>query len=708
VKPRVAPPNDDSTRAAGVGEEARAQGGAIAAHETGDHGEHEFKDGDVCGDWKIERFVAEGGMGEVYKVCTVIGGKRGALKRVRPQYAARADLGERFETEIRILAELDHPYIVGLLHAGMHNGSPYFVMEWLDGVTLRDVLNCRRQPFSPAEALSYIIRVAAALCAAHAVGILHRDLKPENIFMLKKGKLKVLDFGLGKLIEGRRARTSERLVGMCTVHYAAPEQLDRSTSVDERTDVYALALIFVEMVTLLWAFADMPGVLPPKEVAQANQLFAQPHSLRKVPGCRPSLADLIEAALSKDKERRPRSAEFLAGLRAEYRALQDAGQSMAGTNIDDEDSSDEQASPPPDTEAVHNDSAVRIIPFPLRTATLPPNQPPPDPTAAGNPVPPRVRTIKMSAPRAEDLEAARRAEATRRAAERANASDATGDTTGSGRSATLPPDPGALRSAMTAPSHDGGGSPVAPAWAGPVPPVLLAATSLMQTPHDPAPRIHDEAAARTSVEFATRPTLPWQRQPAGQDGTPSLTPTNRPLAAAENASPPRRIPIWAGPVLGVAATLAVFVLVKLVPSRVPDSQSAPTAPPSSASAGPTVTARSTATPTLPEASTPTGDPSTAAVEVPPAASATAGPTVAPTRATAAPRAQSGKPKALPQEPTVEKDDPFILKQKPEPLAAPAKSRLFGLETDDNPAAPAPKPSAPKPSAPKPPAPKALF
>lgn len=677
MRPRGAHPNDDSARAAGAGDEASAYGSAFAARDAADDGEHEFKEGDVCGDWKIERFVAEGGMGEVYKVCTVIGGKKGALKRVRPQYAARADLGERFETEIRILAELDHPYIVGLLHAGMHNGSPYFVMEWLDGVTLRDVLNFRQHPFSLAEALPYAIAICAALCAAHGEGILHRDLKPENIFMLKKGGLKVLDFGLGKLAEGNRARTSERLVGMCTVHYAAPEQLDRSTRLDDRTDVYALALIFVEMVTLLWAFADMPGVLPPKEVAQANQLFATPNSLRKLlPACPPSLADLIEAALSKDKEKRPRSSEFLAGLRAAEAELTSPGSPLPAPVP----AAQTHSPAPSRAVAPANDtSIVRIIPQQLRTATLPPNQPPPDPTAAGNPAPSPVRTIKMSAPRAEDLETARRAEAARRAAERTNVGDGAGDTTGSGRSATLPPDPSVSRSVVVAPSPL-----VAPTWAGAVPPVPPAVAIHMQTPHDPTPGTHDDDAARASLELASRPTVPWQRQPTGQEGTPSLTPTNRALSAVVDALPPKRIPIWAGPAFGVAATLVVFALVKLVPSRVPEARSAPTPPPSSVSA--TVTAPETATPT------PTSAPTAAAAEVPATASATAAPTVVPTRATAAPRAQAGKPKALPKEPMlVEKDEPFILKKHSEPQAPQAKSRVFGLEPDDSPAASAPKP-----------------
>ena len=661
MKPRTAPPSS---------EQVRAKARADEAYEAADVGEHEFKEGDTCGDWKIERFVAEGGMGEVYAVRTVIGGKRGALKRIRPQYATRADLGERFETEIRILAELDHPYIVGLLHAGMHERSPYFVMEWLDGVTLRDMLNFRREPFSLVEALSYVIRIAMALCAAHAVGILHRDLKPENVFMLKRGKLKVLDFGLGKLAEGNRARTSERLGGMCTVHYAAPEQLDRSTSVDDRTDVYALALVFVEMVTLLYAYADMPGVLPPKEVAQANQLFAKPNSLRKfLPNCPPSLAALIESALSKEKGKRPRSAEFLAGLRAEYRALKEASTSAAAPEIDDEDSGGEVAEAPAN-EPVRDNSAVRIIPLQLRTETLPPNQPPGDPTAAGNPAPPIIRTVRMYAPRDEDLEAARRDEA-----ERVRAGDAAGDTTGAGRSATLPPEPSASRRV------EGGAAPTSP-WATAVPAAPPAPRIPMLTPHDPTQRIQDDAAARASLELASRPTLPWQRPPMAREGTPSLTPANGAVSSVAPVLRPKRVPIWAGPVLGVAITLVMFAFVKLVPSRARDTQSAGTA-----------TAPSAVAPELPapmpsETAAPseTTAAPTATASAVPSASAPVVPTTIPSARTTAgsaprPRAQPSKPKAPV---LVEEDAPFIYRKKKSP---PASGRLFGLETDDTPSAP---------------------
>jgi serine/threonine protein kinase len=524
----------------------------------------DLRPGDSCGDYEIVEFVAAGGMGEVYKVKGKFGGMIAALKRVRRQLLERTDLLERFETEARILAQLKHRYIVRLLHAGKHEGNPYIVMEWLDGVTLRDFMNQRRKPVDLATGLLYAICIAKALCAAHAVRILHRDLKPENILMRKKGGLKVLDFGLGKLTEGDRVSTSERLGGMCTPHYSAPEQLERS-GVDERTDVYALALIFMEMVTGRYAFADAPGVLPHRDIAQANQFLATPNSLRALlPKCPESLSLLVERALSKDKSDRPTSKEFLDALREERRKL-DAQAAVEEPAIDDEDSVDEPG-PPQDqqdqrpSEPSHETSLVRRLPK-LKTDVLPDEFEPPDPTAAGNmpptppPPPPAQKTVKMSASAAASARGEEPSSATMSSATQ-NAwalTDPEGEVTSGGRSATLPPDPGM----HTAPA-------VEPA---PAPVHTPEAPRAMPTPTSTAPPpTLDTAAARASIEFANRPTTPWNRPAPERDGAVSLTPapTHRGVRSLPGPEPGTRVPLWAGPVVGVAVALGVFGLMVAV------------------------------------------------------------------------------------------------------------------------------------------------
>jgi serine/threonine-protein kinase len=358
--------------------------------------EARYRPGEVCGDWEVVRFVAAGGIGEVYEVRGRYGGKRGALKLLKRELQDRADIVERFETETRILASIEHPCIVGLHHAGRHEGRAYLVMEWLDGVSLRDMLNFEKGPLPLDVALHYAISIATAVDAVYReAGVVHRDLKPENILMLKGGGLKVLDFGLGKFTEGDVKASTSRMGALYTPHYAAPEQLQRKP-VDDRTDVYALALIFLEMVTGRYAYADMTGVLPSKEVAYANQLLAEPNSLRTfVPDAPKFLLDLIDEALSKDREKRPRATTFLSGLVAARQFVQPS----APTPVPDTPLPRAVAMPAPPA-AVTTDSGETLIKAPvrLRTQALPAAFTPASPAAS--PRPPAVASTPKAAARA--------------------------------------------------------------------------------------------------------------------------------------------------------------------------------------------------------------------------------------------------------------------------------------------------------------------
>jgi hypothetical protein len=608
--------------------------------------DQEFKKGDICGDWRIEDFVAEGGMGEVYKARSVIGGLPGALKRMRPKLSAVVGMEKRFASEIEILATLACPYIVRMLHAGMHQGTPYLVMEWLEGMTLRDFLNQQRDPIPLEEALHYATCIGMALCAAHAAKVIHRDLKPENVFMLEQGTLKVLDFGLGKWATSNRVSTSEALGGLCTVHYAAPEQLE-NTGVDDRTDVRALALIFMEVATLRYAFADRPGVLPPKEIARANQLVAEPPSLRKLlPDCPPSLASLIDAALRRDKTQRPHSTDFLAGLREERRKLREATKA-ATARIEDEDSADEAGPAAAPAEPPRETSIVRVI-RQIRTQTLAPGTPLGDPTAAGNPLPPPVKTIKMAA-----------------APEPAQPA---GEVTSGGRSATLPPEPGRTHAAFAPQVPDGS---------------LSHAPTAAPLSRSEAPMVHgrDEAVARASLELATSPTLPWQPALPAPEAASSLNPTDGGPSLVRS----RRLPAWVPLLLGATVACVGFVGIKLVQAHARHAyEEASATPTASASAtpvaAPTATTEASATMTAPtataEASVP-AEPTATPAEAP-TATATAAPTPAATAAastTAAPR---------PTRPTSAAHAPPQQPRAPEPAPSPPPSttaphRLFGAQ-----------------------------
>jgi serine/threonine-protein kinase len=659
-----APLRPESAYSAG-GEQCAGADARGVQHGVAIVSDQEFKKGDICDGWQFERFVAEGGMGEVYEVRSVLGGLRGAFKRMRPKLSAVAGMGKRFTTEIEILATLKCEYIVRPLHAGIHKGSPYLVMEWLEGMTLRDFLNQRREPIPLDKALHYAICIAKALCAAHAAKVIHRDLKPENIFMLENGTLKVLDFGLGKWATSNRVSTSEALGGLCTVYYAAPEQLE-NTGVDDRTDVRALALIFMEVATLRYAFADRPGVLPPKEIARANQLLAEPPSLRVLlPDCPPSLAELIDAALRRDKNQRPHSTDFLAALCAERQKLREATKA-ATARIEDEDSADEAAPAPAPAKPAHENSAVRVI-RQIRTMTLDARQPPGDPTAAGNPLPPPVKTVKMAV-----------------TPEPAQPAQPAGEVTSGGRSATVPPEPGWIHAAFVRPVPDYSLAPVPTA-------APLSGSE--------APMVHgrDEAAARASLELASSPTLPWQpalRAPEAAslnptDGGPSLVRRSRPL------------PAWVPLLLGATVVFVGFAGIKLVQAHGRHAgEEASATPTASASAtpvtAPTASTEASATATAPAAeasataaptaTTETSAPTATAAEAP-TATATAAPTPAATAAastTPAPRSTppASAARAQPPAPPAVKDEPIFVRRKPEP-PPPAPSttqnphRMFG-------------------------------
>ena len=716
-QPPAGTPPGSSTRPeaaySGVSEEGpgdatrHSDAGAAAMDEQG----FKFNTGDICGDWEIKRFVAAGGMGEVYEVYGTFGRLRGALKCVRTLLATRADVEQRFETEVEILAALACPYIVRLLHAGRHRGTPYLVMEWLEGMTLRDYLHHQREPIPLAEGLHYAICIARALCVAHSEQIFHRDLKPENIFMLEMGTLKVLDFGLGKWAGSTRVSTSPQAGGgLCTIHYAAPEQLE-GTGVDDRTDVRALAIIFVEMVTFRWLWADKPRVLPNREIALANQLNAAPPPLRKLlPGCPKPLAALIDAALSRDKTKRPHSTEFLAGLQEARRAWLGAGHASA-SQIENEESAhevahDTAASAAPAAPAQET-SVVRLI-RQLRTEALPPNQPRGNPTAAGNARPPPTprrpptTTVKMVArPSEADLEAARRAKAARDAvAAQGMTLDQAGEVTRTGRSATLPPEPSASAAiSRTQPASETVfAAPTSQPSAEPVAPISPAET--MNPSSSPTPQGQDEsAAARASLELASRATSPWPGA-IPREGTSSLSPTHSALAPTRS-----RIPMWTAPFLGAALMIGAFMAFRGVRALADDSRA--TAPPmaaasatAAATSAPSSTTEATSSPTAPTAT------ATASASAALAALASPAPTEVPTAVLTAGAATSAAAPTPPRAVTPSPATPAVVGQAPPLKPRPPAERPKAPPPASSPtAAPA---ATPQPPAAPPPAPTAAH
>ena len=187
-----------------------------------------------------------GGMGVVYKVMQKMLGRVVALKILPSEIASDPSFAARFSQEARALAMLSHPNVVHLYDAGESKNYYYLLMEYVDGINLRDAI--REGNLKPAEALSIVQQICKALQFAHHEGIVHRDIKPENILIDKDGAVKVADFGLAKLVDAELNLTATQQV-MGTLHYMAPEQVRQTSEVDHRADLYSLGVVFYEMLT---------------------------------------------------------------------------------------------------------------------------------------------------------------------------------------------------------------------------------------------------------------------------------------------------------------------------------------------------------------------------------------------------------------------------------------------------------------------------
>jgi Tol biopolymer transport system component len=215
--------------------------------------------GTKLGPYEIVSPVGAGGMGEVYRARDTRLGREVAIKVLPEALAHDADRLRRFKQEARTIAALNHPNILGIHDIGAHDGAPFLVSEFLEGQTLREKLVSG--PLPVRRAIEYALGVAQGLAAAHEKGIVHRDLKPENVFVTRDGRIKVLDFGLAKLVrpeenhETEVTLTSPTSPGMVmgTVGYMSPEQV-RSEPIDPRSDIFSFGSVLYEMLTGKRAF----------------------------------------------------------------------------------------------------------------------------------------------------------------------------------------------------------------------------------------------------------------------------------------------------------------------------------------------------------------------------------------------------------------------------------------------------------------------
>ena len=250
-------------------------------------------------------------MGEVYRARDTRLSRDVALKILPESFTGAGDRLQRFETETRAVAALNHPNILAVFDTGQHNGSPYMVSELLEGRTLREVLH--EGPLPQRKAIDCAVQIAQGLASAHERGIVHRDVKPENIFITRDGRVKILDFGLAKqahavaAADGATMTSSHTAAGMVlgTAGYMSPEQV-KGEPADARSDIFAFGAVLYEMLSGARAFhRDTTAETMTAILREDPVEFSGPHLIS------PALDRIVRRCLEKDPEQRFQSAKDL-------------------------------------------------------------------------------------------------------------------------------------------------------------------------------------------------------------------------------------------------------------------------------------------------------------------------------------------------------------------------------------------------------------
>jgi eukaryotic-like serine/threonine-protein kinase len=287
------------------------------AHQT----DEDLAPGSAAGEYRIEKKIGEGGMGCVYGARHPLIGKRAAIKVIRGALSHNREAVDRFVLEAQSVNQIGHPNIVDVFGFGqLPDGRSFFVMEWLQGESLRERL---ARKLELGEALEILEQIAKALQAAHEAGVVHRDLKPDNVFLAaikgEKPQVKLLDFGLAKLT-GTETQTFERTrtgVVMGTPLYLSPEQA-KGAKIDAATDVYSLGAMAYEMLA-----GNVPFKADSAVEIMAMHISTPARPLSDVAAWIPTeINQLVLAMLAKDPRQRPaidHVRESLAATRAMLR-----------------------------------------------------------------------------------------------------------------------------------------------------------------------------------------------------------------------------------------------------------------------------------------------------------------------------------------------------------------------------------------------------
>jgi CheY-like chemotaxis protein len=249
--------------------------------------------------------IGQGGMGAVYRGQQLKLGRPVAIKILHQDHGTDYAYAERFRREAQALAQMDHPNIVSVYDFGIVGEYLHYVMEFIQGIDLHQSL-CNGT-VAPARAIDILVKVCDALTYAHSKGIVHRDIKPANILLADDGRIKVADFGLAKRFDSQATMLTQTNMAMGTPDYAAPEQYDSKIEIDPRADIYALGVVFYQILTSL---LPRGAWSPPSAII----------------GCDPRIDAIITRALNPERTQRQSSAEE---FKAELLAARTAPPAMA-------------------------------------------------------------------------------------------------------------------------------------------------------------------------------------------------------------------------------------------------------------------------------------------------------------------------------------------------------------------------------------------
>ncbi len=268
--------------------------------------------GDRIGRFEILGALGAGGMGDVYRAHDLQLQREVAIKVLRATLSEDSDRQRRFEREARAAGSLSHPNIVAVHDIGVHDGAPYIVTELLEGETLRQRVNGR--PLPPRQAVDYAMQIASGLAAGHERGIVHRDIKPDNLFVTTDGRIKILDFGLAKVVGPVLSNEATQTITIDGVQiapvvgtaiYMSPEQA-RGLRVDHRSDIFSFGAVLYEMLA---------GVAPFRRSTPADTLGAilndEPREITSIVRAAPALERILHRCLEKKPENRFQSVRDL-------------------------------------------------------------------------------------------------------------------------------------------------------------------------------------------------------------------------------------------------------------------------------------------------------------------------------------------------------------------------------------------------------------